>query len=281
MVGGEGSRGIQVLNISNVNAQGKTVLNDGKLLELIQQYPFLYNPRVRPYGDSDYSMWAWKRINAAFNRNYENDPFAAFSISDLMDRWQVLKPLIQCLSKAYDLNAIPASLRQSVLQISIELEDSSTNCLQKPNTPMQNMLMDKMSDISQLPLDKRLSLESDILNFILKSELESKQAHALDLNDVTRANQEADEFLNDIGFKQVLEMAWKQQTNLFNIKSEDGGTSNGMYVQNGSQNRWIPLTEAHKFIRPCYVSLKRMNLEDYMPLSKIKKAYSRTFIKSE
>ncbi|XP_075169972.1 lethal hybrid rescue [Haematobia irritans] len=272
MVGAEG-RGIQVLNISNVNALGKTVLNDCKLLELIQQYPFLYNPRVRPYGDSDYSMWAWKRINAAFNRSYENDPFAAFSISDLMERWQTLKPLIQCLSKAYDLNAIPASLRKSVLQISIELEDSSTNCLQKVNTQTQNLLLERMQDIGQLPLEKRLILESDILNLILKAEIDFKQSYTMEQSDITQANQEADEFLNDIGFNQVLEMAWKQQPKILPIKTENGSVTNGIQGKKRSRGKWIPLSEVDKHIRHCYVSIKRMNIED-IPLSVVKKAIS-------
>ncbi|XP_061397129.1 uncharacterized protein LOC133332770 [Musca vetustissima] len=277
MVGGDGGRGIQVLNISNVNAQGKTVLNDGKLLELIQQYPFIYNPRVRSYGDPDYSMWAWKRINAAFNRSYENDPFAAFSITDLINRWQVLKPLIQCLSKAYDLQAIPSSLRQSVLHINTELEDPRSNCHQKPNTPVQNLLQDYMPEIAKLPLDKRLALEKDVLQVLFKAEVDSKQIKKLDATETRQANQEADELLKDIGFKPVFERAWRQRR-LMNSNSDGGGAAAApaaKRVYGVQRPKWVHLSDAHKHTRRCYVNIKRMNLEDYLPLAQIKKFYSK------
>ncbi|XP_005183269.1 uncharacterized protein LOC131800522 [Musca domestica] len=269
MVGGDGGRGIQVLNISNVNAQGKTVLNDGKLLELIQQYPFIYNPRVRSYGDPDYTMWAWKRINAAFNRSYENDPFAAFSISDLISRWQVLKPLIQCLSKAYDLQAIPSSLRQSVLHINAELEDPRSNSNPKSNNPAQNLLQDYMPEIAELPLEKRLALEKDILEVLFRTELDSKQVKMLDFNEAKQANHEADDLLNDIGFKAVFERAWKQRR----LMNNNTDVAKQLYGINPA--RLVRLSEAHKHIRPCYVNVKRMNLEDYLPLAQIKKFYSK------
>lgn len=268
MAGGDNNRSIQVLNISNVNAQGKTVLNDGKLLELIQLYPFLYNPRVKPYGDMDYTLWAWKRINGAFNRSYENDPFAAFSISDLMNRWLVLKPLIQCLSKAYDLAAIPPTLRHSVMKISTELDDPSSNYSQKTNTMPQTMLTQKMSAIEELSREQRLAMESDILDMIFSIEIESKQLKKLEETDIAQAKQETDEFLNEIGFKQVLLTALSQQTKMFNsnsvkefvCKTEDIPETSG---------KWVPLGDAHKHTRPCFVKMKRMNLEDYLPLSKI------------
>ncbi|XP_073813560.1 lethal hybrid rescue [Musca autumnalis] len=269
MVGGDGGRGIQVLNISNVNAQGKTVLNDGKLLELIQQYPFIYNPRVRSYGDDDYTMWAWKRINAAFNRSYENDPFAAFSISDLMSRWQVLKPLIQCLSKAYDLQAVPSSLRQSVLHINAELEDPRSNCNQKTNTPVQKLLQDNMSEIAKLPLEQRLALEKEVLDLLLNAELDGKQIKKLDAQEKRQANQEADDLLKDIGFNQVFDRAWRQKK----IIGGAGGNNNKRPYA-----KLVPLSEAHKHIRPCYVNVKRMNLEDYLPLAQIKKFYSQRLL---
>lgn len=285
MVGTEG-RGIQVLNISNVNAQGKTVLNDGKLLELIRQYPLLYNPRVRTYGDNDYTMWAWKQINASFNRSYENDPFAAFSVADLMDRWQILKPLIQCLSKAYDLQAIPSTLRQSVMQISTELDNQPA--VPQSNdavyTSTQKLLQEHISDIEKLPMEKRLELEKEILNLMLDSEMEDhKRSINIDNIDLANVNRESDEFLQDIGFKVVFETAMKQQSKKFTNSTENGSKPNNIFMKNGScifnsgekHGKWVPLGDADRHVRPCYVSIKRMNLEDYLPLSKIKKFYKR------
>lgn len=268
------NRSIQVLNISNVNAQGKTVLNDGKLLELIQKYPFLYNPRVRPYNDSDYTDWAWKHINAEFNRSYENDPSAAFSTGDLMTRWEVLKPLIQCLSKAYDLDAIPQSLRQSVVKISTELEDQRTNISKKPNTPTQNFLLQQMPAIAALPMEQKLALEREMLDLILTAELESKQS--VKLNDAIKQeiNQEVDEFLSDIGFKQVLLTSFNHKNIMYN-SNNNGNHHQSLNIKTYSSHQyngrnWVPLKDAKKYIKPCQVNIQRMNFEDYLPLSKIK-----------
>lgn len=260
---------IQVLNISNVNAQGKTVLNDGKLLDLIQKYPFLYNPRVRAYNDTDYTTWAWKNINAAFNRSYANDPNAAFSTGDLMNRWQVLKPLIQCLSKAYDLEAIPESLRKSVVKISTELEDQSSNVMAKPYNITQNLLMHHIYDIAQLPLEKRLALEREMLDFILTSEKEIKCSNTLDDKAWQEINQDTEEFLNDIGFKTVLLTCVNRQDNMVLNNKTNNLKNMKTKVKVKRSRGWVPLKDAHKFIIPCEVRIKRINVEDYLPLAKM------------
>lgn len=258
---GDPNRSIQVLNISNVNAQGKTVLNDGKLLELIQKYPFLYNPRVKAYNDNDYRMWAWKNINGAFNRSYANDPTAAFSTQDLMNRWQILKPLIQCLSKAYDLEAIPISLRQSVITISSELENQNTVSLLKTNA-LQNCLRDHMADIAELPMEKKLALEKDVIDLILSSELEAKQNIKLDEVAWKDINQDAVNFLDDIGFKQVLELSANRDSKMsFNSQWKQ-------YKPYG-KNKWVKLKDAKYYIKPCHVRIQRINIDDYLPLAKI------------
>lgn len=261
------SRSIQVLNISNVNAQGKTVLNDGKLLELIQKYPFLYNARVKAYNDNDYRMWAWKNINAAFNKSYANDPSAAFSTQDLMNRWLTLKPLIQCLSKAYDLEAIPVSLRQSVITISTELENQSTPSLTKMNA-LQKMLWEHMNDIAKLPMDKKLALEKDVIDLILSSELEVKQNVKLDENTWKEINNETDNFLDDIGFKQVLLHSIKKNETIFTTRQQKK-------CKPYDKNKWVNLSEAYKYIKPCHVRIQRINMEDYIPLSKIMRINQR------
>ncbi|KNC25594.1 hypothetical protein FF38_05802 [Lucilia cuprina] len=263
-----GDRSIQVLNISNVNAQGKTVLNDGKLLDLIQKYPFLYNPRVRAYNDNDYSVWAWKNINAAFNRSYSNDPNAAFSTGDLMHRWEVLKPLIQCLSKAYDLEAIPKSLRNSVVKISTELDDQSCSTTPRPSSMPQNLLLQNICSISKLNMDKRLALERDILDLILSAELEGKQATKLDAASWSEVYEEADDFLNDIGFKQVLLTSVNHQEKIFYPNNVNQHSIRD-YAKSRKSRGWVPLKDVHKFIKPCHVRLERINVEDYLPLAKM------------
>ncbi|XP_065367350.1 uncharacterized protein Lhr [Calliphora vicina] len=264
---GDANRSIQVLNISNVNAQGKTVLNDGKLLDLIQKYPFLYNPRVRAYNDSDYSTWAWKNINAAFNRSYANDPSAAFSTGDLMNRWEILKPLIQCLSKAYDLEAIPQSLRKSVVKISTELEDQTCNAMIKPSSLSQNLLLQNICAIAKLSMEKKLALEKEILDLILSSELEGKTTN-LEEASWTEINQETDEFLNEIGFNQVLLTSVNAQEKIF-YSNYSNQHSIKTYTNAKNTHGWVPLKDVHKFIKPCEIRLKRINVEDYLPLAKI------------
>ncbi|KAM7343040.1 lethal hybrid rescue [Cochliomyia hominivorax] len=265
---GDANRSIQVLNISNVNAQGKTVLNDGKLLELIQKYPFLYNPRVKAYNDTDYTTWAWKNINAAFNRSYANDPNAAFSTYDLMNRWQVLKPLIQCLSKAYDLEAIPQSLRKSVVKISTELEDQSTSATVKPYNLSQNLLMQHICDIAQLPMEKRLALEREVLDLILTTELESKSSITLEENAWKDINHDTEEFLNDIGFKLVTQNTVMKHEKIY-FPNYSNQHSIRTYGKTRKSCGWVPLRDAHQFIKPCKVRIKRINVEDYLPLAKI------------
>uniref|UniRef100_A0A1A9ZVK1 MADF domain-containing protein n=1 Tax=Glossina pallidipes TaxID=7398 RepID=A0A1A9ZVK1_GLOPL len=268
----EDIRSVQVLNISNVNAEGKTVLNDGKLLNLILHYPFLYNCRVKAHKDPDYTEWAWKRINASFNRSYENDPDAGFSTSDLHRRWEALKPLIQCLSKAYDLEAIPPSLRQAVIKISVQLEDQNVRPHKKSNNPLQNYLQEQMSQIAELPLEDRLALELEMIDLILSEELSLRAT--LKMQDAERqdVSKETEEFLREIGFRQVFDLAYSQER-----KMNELGTNNRLLEKADSPEKhksipkWIPLTEAKKHLKSCRVKVKRVNMEDYMPLSKMKK----------
>lgn len=259
-----GDRSIQVLNISNVNAQGKTVLNDGKLLELIQKYPFLYNKRVKGYNDYHYIQWAWKNINAAFNSLYANDPTAAFSTGCIMSRWEALKPLIQCLSKAYDMEAIPQSLRNSVIRICNELEDKRCNPEIKQYNSAQHILLRNMSNIDELPQDKKLALEREILDVILSAEWESKKMTALKDEELKEIQQETDEFITHIGYKQVLLTAITSREKIFY-----NNYCNRYQKQKILSRGWIPLEKAHKVIKPCRVRLRSINIEEYLPLSQI------------
>lgn len=258
---------IQILNISNVNKRGETVLNDSKLLELITLYPFLYNPRVKAYNDPDYTRWAWKRINADFNFSYKDDPRAAFSVDDLVKRWEVLKPLVRCLSNDFDLKTIPLSLRDSVIKIGTNMEENPRKLspVKKKNCA-QVYLMEQMEKIAKLPLEQQFALEQDMLNLILNEELNQKGVK-LQEKDMQKVAEETEDILKEIGFQEVFNIAYKQEkkNKLLNsaepnsLDGDDDDTDDNFSVDDYNTD---DLANKETLVKPCCVRMKRLHLDD-------------------
>ncbi|CAD7014254.1 uncharacterized protein LOC101453511 [Ceratitis capitata] len=301
---------IEVLNVNNVDSSGGAVLNDEKLLELIQLYPFLYNPRVRPFQDPDYDDWAWSRITTAFNANYIGLlPPVLFNKDELQRRWKKLQPIIKKMAKMLDLSAIPEPLRQIIVKISIQLEDQTTDVRVNNLSSAQQIIYDNMDMVEQLPLNKRLQLEAEMMDLILKAELETKATVKLTQTHVKDIVEEYEELLNVMGLKELIGL--KSPDVKCTSETKDNAqeqtvtstTSNGSYEINltsdsssdakyeslntidfevemgkGAQifknctpkPQWVPLKEASKYLKRCAVRLKRTNMEDYIPLSFIK-----------
>ncbi|XP_017481968.1 PREDICTED: uncharacterized protein LOC108371006 [Rhagoletis zephyria] len=327
---------IEVLNVNNVDSAGGVVLNDEKLLEFIQMYPFLYNPRVRPFEDPDYDEWAWNRITSAFNVTYTGFlPPVLFTKADLQRRWNKLQPIIKKMAKMLDLTAIPEPLRQLIVKISIQLEDQFTDVRVNSLSPAQQIINDNMKMVEQLPLNKRLQLEAEMMELILSGELEAKATVKLTEWNLQSVEEEYDELLNLMNIKELIVLkstdtplmneaidnsqeqlvssttsnasceinlasdsssdAKYEGTNVIDFEAEMGdGTQiykspryNKNKIDDGLQPasakyrkislkpktvmQWVPLEDAHKYVNRCMVRLKRTNMEDYIPLSFIRR----------
>ncbi|XP_067634431.1 uncharacterized protein Lhr [Eurosta solidaginis] len=309
------SKNIEVLNVNNVDSTGGFVLNDEKLLELVQLYPFLYNPRVRPFQDSDYDDWAWNRITSAFNQNYVGLlPPVIFDKIELQRRWEKLKPIIKKMAKMLDLTAIPEPLRQMIVKISIQLEDQVTDVRINLPSDAQQIIYANMEMVGRLPLEKRLQLEAEIMDFILNAELDNKATIKLTGWNAAVANDEYEALLNAMDMKELLLLKSTEQIDttdnsqeqtvtsttsngVYEIISMNGDSSSDMMYESGNdvdfeaamgsgtqiykrktfnsrkrlQHQWIDLQDADKFVKRVVVRLKRINLEDYIPLSQIKR----------
>lgn len=191
---------LEVLNISNFNAKGDLVLNDEKLLELLQIYPFLYNPRVKPFQDPDYNDWAWNNIATALNKTYNsytiNEPF---SVPSLKRRWEFLQPIVMRLSKSYDTKSIPPTLRNHVVKISVQLDNQTTDLVQKTFSDAQRIILDNIEMVEKLPIQQRKQLEAEMMRLILTSELEAKATVKSNGIMCQNVEQECKEFFKDIG----------------------------------------------------------------------------------
>lgn len=324
----KGYSNVEVLNVNNVDSAGGVVLNDEKLLELIQLYPFLYNPRVRPFQDPDYDDWAWNRITYTFNVSYTGFlPAVYFTKDDLQRRWNKLQPIIKKMAKMLDLTAIPEPLRQIIVKISIQLEDQVTDVRVNNLSSAQQIIYDNMKMVSQLPLNRRLQLEAEMMDLILNAELESKATVKLTYTHLKNIEDEYEELLNLMDLKELIVLKSTDIT-FVNEKTDNSQeqivtstTSNGtseiclssdsssdtkyeslniidfeVEMGNGSQIfkpscqakkeltdtntntklQWVPLKDASKHVRRCIIRLKRTNMEDYIPLSRIKRQRKST-----
>ncbi|XP_054737624.1 uncharacterized protein LOC129244048 isoform X2 [Anastrepha obliqua] len=201
----KGKSNVEVLNVNNVDSSGCVVLNDEKLLELIQLYPFLYNPRVRPFQDADYDDWAWNRITSAFNLTYTGFlPPVLFTKDDLLRRWNKLQPIIMKMAKMLDLTAIPEPLRQIIVKINIQLEDQITDVRTNNLTQAQQIIYDNMRMVEQLPLTRRLQLEAEMMDLILNTELDSKATIKLTDANLLSVDDEYEELLDLMDIKELI-----------------------------------------------------------------------------
>ncbi|XP_053962561.1 uncharacterized protein LOC128866087 isoform X2 [Anastrepha ludens] len=201
----KGQSNVEVLNVNNVDSSGCVVLNDEKLLELIQLYPFLYNPRVRPFQDADYDDWAWNRITSAFNLTYTGFlPPVLFTKDDLLRRWNKLQPIIMKMAKMLDLTAIPEPLRQIIVKINIQLEDQITDVRTNNLTQAQQIIYDNMKMVEQLPLSRRLQLEAEMMDLVLNTELDSKATIKLTDANLSSVDDEYEELLDLMDIKELI-----------------------------------------------------------------------------
>lgn len=327
---------VEVLNVNNVDSSGGVVLNDEKLLEFIQMYPFLYNPRVRPFQDPDYDDWAWNRITSAFNVIYKGFlPPVFFTKADLQRRWNKLQPIIKKMAKMLDLTAIPEPLRQLIVKISVQLEDQFTDVRVNSLSPAQQIINENMKMVEQLPLNRRLQLEAEMMELILSGELETKATVKLTEWNLQSVEEEYEELLNLMDIKEIIvlkstdnslkaektdnsqeqlvssttsnalyeislasdsssdtkdeasnnvdfeaEMGDGTQiykTSRYNKNKSDGDMQpastkyNNILLKPDTETQWVPLKDASKNVKRCLVRLKRTNMEDYVPLSLIKR----------
>ncbi|XP_037949783.1 uncharacterized protein LOC119684731 isoform X2 [Teleopsis dalmanni] len=212
------------------------------------------------YEDPDYMEWAWQCITIKFNNTYKHIEKPCpihFSADELRNRWQVLKNICKALSKSYDLTALPTPLRELIAYICDKL-DSNVITPKKTLTEVQKCILQNTELLESLPKPVQKAVEAELLEIILTAELNAKGTVALTPNKLENIDKECDEFMRGIQFHQLYCMA----------KNEEAGI-----VEDTQPNsdRFIPISEASKYVRNFEIRMKKSNLEDYLPLSAIKR----------
>lgn len=190
---------------SNTNSRSKIVLNDLRLLELLQLHPFLISSAIRGYGDKDYEEWGWQQVTKSFNASYEQkglNPF--FLVEELQRRWEILKALCLYASNSAD-SRIMGPLSDIIQKTNRLILSKRPSNKFKPKRilSMQKIILQQIPMVERLSLAQRRQLEVEILDAIIKSkrQLYTRQPvqrirHA--------ASTQYDQFLRSIRVKELL-----------------------------------------------------------------------------
>ena len=183
----------------------------------------------------------------------------------------------------------------------------------RPILPEQKLILENIPMVEQLSISDRQRLEAEVMQLILSAELDIKLIVGKESPHLhQQVNNEYKEFLKAVRLKElyivnadaeVAQCSGDANNASVNLLSDDDSSDDVIVLPDNSnkspcsvpapfkvkpelsiltpetlleplsQNQWIPVSEAAQYVRPCYVKLKRTNLEDYIPLAKIKREF--------
>ncbi|XP_044248919.1 uncharacterized protein Lhr [Drosophila takahashii] len=282
------------INISNRKSNDEIVLNDLLLMELLCRYPFLFSRQVEPHEDEDYDSWGWEQLAKDFNQSYEGaEQSAPFSVSDLQSRWNKLRPLISSLAKAK--GQIPESLWRVVVNVHNRMLVEKP--VEVPRTKCQDFFLAQAPFLESLSLLDRRRLEVEVLDLILQEEQREKATHTMGPKEQEAAQSEYDEFLKAIRVKELpadtlLRLAMdgfcitpkilksdKSAMVISNVQTVNGAKELEIKTEapdeaaKKSENpRYVPLKSAKYYIKKLRIRIKRLDLDDHLPLASIRRS---------
>jgi len=297
------------INISNTNSKGQVVLNDLLLMELLCKYPFLFRWQG-VQKDEDYDSWGWGQVAKTFNQSYEGVELKApFSVSELQCRWRNLFSLTDALAKAK--GQIPDPLWRVVVDVHCQMHAAKKPVL--PRTKCQDFFLGQLPFLESLSVLERRRLEVEVLDLILQQERVEKATHTMGPKEQAAAQSEYDEFLKAIRVKELpadtlmrlamdgFSITPHTTPKVVNASKSDMVISNvrgGQRVSNGSKDvaikaeptddaasaaakstgkpRFVPLKSAKYYIKKCRVRVKRLDLDDHLPLASIRRSNRST-----
>ncbi|XP_017049701.1 uncharacterized protein LOC108093870 [Drosophila ficusphila] len=295
------------INISNTSTNSQIVLNDLLLMELLCRHPFLFN---RNY-DKDYVSWGWEQLTKTFNQSYEAvELVAPFSVTDLQSRWDILRPLIGGLAKAK--GQIPDPLWRVVVNVHIAMQlrkipdGPKTKCQdfllsQLPYLQSLSEVQRKRLEVEVLDLildQERLekathklgpkeqkaaqSEYDEFLKAIRVKELPADTLERLAADGFCIGRQTKSEIANGHQKDRVISDVCTTQ-NVINgskddeIKTEptnESTNSDGIKADEKlyGKPRFVPLKSAKYYVQNFRVRMKKMDLDDHLPLARIRRS---------
>nr|ABV55063.1 lethal hybrid rescue protein [Drosophila simulans]ABV55069.1 lethal hybrid rescue protein [Drosophila simulans] len=290
------------INISNTNISGQIVLNDVLLMEMLARYPFLIIPQVEPKMDVEYNSWGWDQLTKSFNQSYESVELSTpFSVTELKLRWVKLRPLLKAFAAAK--GQIPEPLFRVMNDVHIRMQ--SAKPADVPKTKCQEFLLSQLPFVKSLSPAERRHLEVEVLDLILEQERQEKATRQLGPIELKTVQSEYEEFLKAIRVKELpANTLLSPAIDGFRISPRNirpnVASANKRISYNGVSNesndvkiktetaiepktedatkfddrpietpRYVPLKSAKYYIKSCRIRLKRVEIDDYLPLARI------------
>nr|ABV55047.1 lethal hybrid rescue protein [Drosophila simulans] len=290
------------INISNTNISGQIVLNDVLLMEMLARYPFLIIPQVEPKMDIEYNSWGWDQLTKSYNQSYESVELSTpFSVTELKLRWVKLRPLLKAFAAAK--GQIPEPLFRVMNDVHIRMQ--SAKPADVPKTKCQEFLLSQLPFVKSLSPAERRHLEVEVLDLILEQERQEKATRQLGPMELKTVQSEYEEFLKAIRVKELpANTLLRPAIDGFRISPRNirpnVASANKRISYNGVSNesndvkiktetaiepktedatkfderpietpRYVPLKSAKYYIKSCRIRVKRVEIDDYLPLARI------------
>nr|ABK91682.1 lethal hybrid rescue protein [Drosophila simulans] len=286
------------INISNTNISGQIVLNDVLLMEMLARYPFLIIPQVEPKMDVEYNSWGWDQLTKSFNQSYESVELSTpFSVTELKLRWVKLRPLLKAFAAAK--GQIPEPLFRVMNDVHIRMQ--SAKPADVPKTKCQEFLLSQLPFVKSLSPAERRHLEVEVLDLILEQERQEKATRQMGPMELKTVQSEYEEFLKAIRVKELpantllspaidgfrisprnirpnVVVLWccgvSNESNDVKIKTETAIEPKTEDATKFDERpietpRYVPLKSAKYYIKSCRIRVKRVEIDDYLPLARI------------
>ncbi|XP_055847957.1 uncharacterized protein LOC129913357 [Episyrphus balteatus] len=159
------------LNFADKDEKENAKFNDARLVDILRNYPLLYNKSLESYGDPDYTQWMWGEIANEMNEPHRKTTLnLPFNWTTCRDQWEVVKKSLRYLSN-------PAAKSFRYPKQFRECLDFFQNYIRDRSEPThtdtsQDLFLNFSTLLEQLPFEKQLLLEKEVLDLILSNELE-------------------------------------------------------------------------------------------------------------
>ncbi|XP_055902561.1 uncharacterized protein LOC129938808 [Eupeodes corollae] len=159
------------LNFADKDDKENAKFNDARLVDILRNYPLLYNKSLESYGDPDYTQWMWGEIANEMNEPHRKTTLnLPFNWTTCRDQWEIVKRSLRYLSNpAAKSFRYPKQFRESLEFFQNYIRDRK----EPPHTDRsQDLFLSFSGLVEQLPFEKQLLLEKEVLDLILSNELE-------------------------------------------------------------------------------------------------------------
>lgn len=160
------------LNFADKDEKENAKFNDARLVDILRNYPLLYNKSLESYGDPDYTQWMWSEIANEMNEPHRKTTLnLPFNWTTCRDQWEIVKRSLRYLSNpAAKSFRYPKQFKECVDFFQNYIRDRSEPT--HTDRPPQDIFLSFSNLLEQLPFEKQLLLEKEALDLVLTNELE-------------------------------------------------------------------------------------------------------------